>query len=296
LKPWGKSDFGFPCCWGTLSESFAKLSDSIFFSSGSTLFVNQFVDTALTWGTVTIDQVAHFPKHPSKTSTLTVGVTRGDNADFAMKVRVPGWAKSSSNSITVNGKAITAKLTPGSYATIQRTWVHGDVVEVTFPPSLWTNPLNDYHPEYNATLAFMYGPLVLAGVHLDSDIFVPKASNKDFKADPSGFITRNSTTELDFEAVSSNGTKIQMIPLKDVMLERYVAYFMTAGTKPVQPHNGYCPHSQGDAVQENVDLFDESVLVSTGAPAPSPDVEEVKHLITSRGVNWKLVGGRVEAH
>jgi hypothetical protein len=23
-KPWGKSDFGFPCCWGTLSESFAK--------------------------------------------------------------------------------------------------------------------------------------------------------------------------------------------------------------------------------------------------------------------------------
>eukprot|EP01046_Picozoa_sp_COSAG06_P019945 COSAG06_NODE_1440_length_9457_cov_4.634751_4_plen_60_part_00 len=24
-KPWGKSDYGFPCCWGTLSESFAKL-------------------------------------------------------------------------------------------------------------------------------------------------------------------------------------------------------------------------------------------------------------------------------
>jgi DUF1680 family protein len=30
-KPWGKSDYGFPCCWGTLSESFAKLGDSIFF-------------------------------------------------------------------------------------------------------------------------------------------------------------------------------------------------------------------------------------------------------------------------
>ena len=25
VKPWGKSDYGFPCCWGTLSESFAKV-------------------------------------------------------------------------------------------------------------------------------------------------------------------------------------------------------------------------------------------------------------------------------
>ena len=32
LKPWGESDYGFPCCWGTLSESFAKLGDSVFFT------------------------------------------------------------------------------------------------------------------------------------------------------------------------------------------------------------------------------------------------------------------------
>ena len=32
-KAWGKSDYGFPCCWGTLSESFAKLGDSIFFGA-----------------------------------------------------------------------------------------------------------------------------------------------------------------------------------------------------------------------------------------------------------------------
>ena len=34
--------------------------------------------------------------------------------------------------------------------------------------------LNDHHPEHNATFAFLYGPLVLAGVHLTSDIFVPR--------------------------------------------------------------------------------------------------------------------------
>ena len=42
-KPWGKSDEGFPCCWGTLTEQFSKLSDSIYFASPdeSTIFVNQ---------------------------------------------------------------------------------------------------------------------------------------------------------------------------------------------------------------------------------------------------------------
>eukprot|EP00966_Prymnesium_polylepis_P185661 4303663-Prymnesium_polylepis.1 len=65
-KPWGKSDYGFPCCWGTLSESFAKLSDSIFFHSdgGTTtsprLYVNQYVDSAVEWAAqrARIEQVA----------------------------------------------------------------------------------------------------------------------------------------------------------------------------------------------------------------------------------------------
>ena len=42
-------------------------------------------------------------------------------------------------------------------------WVDGDSVSLHFAPTLWTVPLNDYHPEHNATLAFMFGPLVLAG-------------------------------------------------------------------------------------------------------------------------------------
>ena len=48
-QAWGKSDFGFPCCWGTLSESFAKLSDSIFFAAadGGAVYVNQYVSAAV---------------------------------------------------------------------------------------------------------------------------------------------------------------------------------------------------------------------------------------------------------
>ena len=65
-KPWGKSNQSFPCCWGTLSESFAKLSDSIFFAApdGSAFYVNLFESATAKWAArpgVTIEQQASLP-------------------------------------------------------------------------------------------------------------------------------------------------------------------------------------------------------------------------------------------
>ena len=118
---------------------------------------------------------------------------------------------------------------------------------------------------------------------------------------PADFITRNSTTALDFEAVAANGSKIKMIPLNEVMEERYVAYFMTAGTKPPQPNNGYCPHSRGDAYPfEKVASDHDSDRVSAGPPGPPPSphssavVSEHPVVISqSRGVAWTIVDGRI---
>eukprot|EP01046_Picozoa_sp_COSAG06_P019943 COSAG06_NODE_1440_length_9457_cov_4.634751_2_plen_106_part_00 len=77
--------------------------------------------------------------------------------------------------MSVNGVAVAgAPYTPQSYLRVSHTWKDGDKIEISFPMSLWTAPLNDYHPEHNATLAFMYGPLVLAGVNMTTDIWVPK--------------------------------------------------------------------------------------------------------------------------
>lgn len=95
-------------------------------------------------------------------------------------------------------------------------------------------------PGQNATIAWMYGPLVLAGVGVESDIFVPHGG--DARA-PAAFLRRNSTSTLEFEAVGADGRRMRMIPLRDVTTERYVVYFYTAGTKPPQPSVHYCPHS-----------------------------------------------------
>lgn len=196
---------------------------------------------------------------------------------FSLKIRVPGWLELA-GTVSVNGEAQSGPVTAGTYFDIQREWKDGDVVEVSFPPSLWAEPLNDRHSEYNATMAFKYGPLVLAGVNIESDIFVPKGD----ALKPASFITRNSTSKLEFEAVASDCTCMRMMPLRDVMLESYAVYFMTAGTKPAQQKLGYCPHSQGE---EYVDFEacddDDSALVSRGAPAPGP-------VASGHGVQWHL--------
>ena len=36
---------------------------------------------------------------------------------------------------------------------LRASWKDGDVVAAHFPMSLWANPLNDYHADYNATIA-----------------------------------------------------------------------------------------------------------------------------------------------
>ena len=173
-KPWGKSDYGFPCCWGTLSESFAKLTDSIYFTANATppaatpppataappahptLYVNQYVDSTVAWSAVgvTLEQKADLAA-PTSTASLTVRLASGAAATFAMKLRVPGWLKLPGR-VTINGEAGGGVGGRAGYLTVDRAWADGDVIDVWFPPSLWTSPLNDYHAWHNATLAFMY--------------------------------------------------------------------------------------------------------------------------------------------
>ena len=349
-KAWGKSDYGFPCCWGalaesyhasrsrpsrhtfhlslahrspatshcspfagTLSESFAKLADSIYFVSNASdavyvnLFVSSVAELSVGGGTVKLEQRAdEYLVHPTHTSTLTVHLAPpAGTLAFALKVRVPTWLEANGR-ISVNGEPTNARPTPGTYFTLKRAWADGDVVSLDFPPTLWTAPLNDYHAWHNATLAFMYGPLVLAGVNMTTDLFVPEGD--DFRTDPSSFITRRPSSRagaLEFEArgsINESKTTIAMVPLRDVRDEQFVTYFMTAGTKPPQPAVHYCPHSVGVADGEHEeeeeedsaghgsahdhDHEEEALLIQAEQPPSAPSAVEAP--LRSRGVEWQV--------
>eukprot|EP01047_Picozoa_sp_COSAG01_P020316 COSAG01_NODE_1153_length_11487_cov_98.298736_8_plen_274_part_00 len=105
----------FPCCWGTLSETYAKLADSIWFrspSDNSTLFLNLFESSTVQMPSgATVEQVAGFPL--STTSTTTVRVSGGN---VSLRLRVPWWATDTAgNCVRLNGKTIaTSRVIPST--------------------------------------------------------------------------------------------------------------------------------------------------------------------------------------
>jgi len=110
------------------------------------------------------------------------------------------------------------------------------VLEVHFPMSFWSSRVVDDRPAYNSTMAFMYGPLVLAGVS-NSTFFQPAGGKA---LEPATFIVRKSSQELLFEATGATysqpegGVKMLMMPLYQIMEESYSVYFKTVGISEVK--------------------------------------------------------------
>jgi DUF1680 family protein len=239
-KPWGASDEGLPCCWGTLSETFAKISDSIFYESAdaATLYIGLFASATATWraGAV-VQQESGFPYASRATTSLTV-VAAGASPTFTLALRVPAWATSSAaNSVTVNGVPVAQPITPGAFLLLARTWVDGDVVVALFPPSLKFEQLNDARPNFAGVGAILYGAMMLASVNTSSDAFpLPDASSaglaKAFTRVPTAPPAGEDYSDLVFRASSNGCGNATFIPLADVTFERYAAYQHTATGGP----------------------------------------------------------------
>ncbi|GIF18422.1 DUF1680 family protein [Actinoplanes tereljensis] len=160
IKTYSNDYNSFVCCHGTGMESNTKYGESIYFHDGaSTLYVNLFIPSVLTWSarSVTIRQDTSFPEAGSTRLTVT-----GAGA-FSLRIRIPAWA--AGTQIRVNG-AVFSSPAAGAYATVSRTWVSGDVVDVTLPMALTREATND-----NASVqAVKVGPIVLGGLFGTSNL------------------------------------------------------------------------------------------------------------------------------
>ena len=89
---------------------------------------------------------------------------------FDLRFRVPGWARGLT--VRVNGQDVGVDATPGSWATVSRTWTRGDTVEVRVPLTLRMEPVDRFHPD---RVAVVRGPvvLVLEGAYHDPNFALP---------------------------------------------------------------------------------------------------------------------------
>ncbi|MFG1649558.1 beta-L-arabinofuranosidase domain-containing protein [Micromonospora sp. NPDC049275] len=211
---WSTDYNSFWCCQGTGVEINTKLMDSIYFYSGTTLTVNLFVPSELNWSQrgITVTQSTTYPV--SDTTTLTLGGTM--SGSWSVRVRIPAWTNGAT--ISVNGVEQSVATTPGSYATVTRTWAAGDTITVRLPMRVVAQPTND-----NSSIAALtYGPSVLCGNYGNSTLSAPPALNVSS-------IARTSTSALAFTA-TANGSTVNIGPFQDAHGFNYTVYWNTSGS------------------------------------------------------------------
>ncbi|MFI6151775.1 beta-L-arabinofuranosidase domain-containing protein [Kitasatospora sp. NPDC051170] len=211
---WSTDYDSFWCCQGTGVESNTKLADSVYFHDGTTLIVNLFVPTVLTWADrgITVTQTTAYPAE----DTTAIRVTGSVAGTWSMRVRIPAWA--SGAAVSVNGAVQNIATTPGTYATVTRSWASGDTVTVTLPMRAELRAAND-NPD---VAAVTYGPVVLCGNYGSTDLAALPA------LDPAS-ITRTGSSGLAFTA-TANGSSVGLLPFHDAQGFNYTVYWSTKST------------------------------------------------------------------
>jgi DUF1680 family protein len=145
----------FWCCVGTGMENHTKYGEAIYFHGAQDLYVNLFIPSRLNWRErgFELEQRTSYPKNGRTFLT----VMSKPNAPVTLRVRCPGWA-SAPVTFELNGKRLDVAGTPGTYASIARSWKKGDRLEVAIPMAVRTEAV----PDDPSKVAFLFGPVVLA--------------------------------------------------------------------------------------------------------------------------------------
>jgi DUF1680 family protein len=162
LRMGGRKSFSdsfntFTCCVGSGMENHVKYNEGIYYEGkDGSLYLNLFIPSRLDWKKkqLTVTQETRFPEKGA--TTLTVRTARPQT--ITIKVRRPSWTNGATR-LRVNGTVVDAKVDEGGFLTVTRSWKNGDRLDVDLPMSLHTESM----PDNADRIAFLYGPIVLAG-------------------------------------------------------------------------------------------------------------------------------------
>jgi Uncharacterized protein conserved in bacteria len=228
----------FWCCTGSGIENHAKYGDSIYFHDEDSLYVNLFIPSTVEWKEKNLElkQTTRFPDE----EVTRFGVALHRPMKLALNIRHPSWCPELT--VSVNGRTVETSNTSGRYVGIERVWRDGDQLEVKLPMSLRSEPL----PGSTSTIAFLYGPIVLAGrlgtkgLSPGADIIVNERTTGDVLNDEvavpkvegsanEAVTSMKRTGPLSFEM---NG--VGLIPYFRIAHERYTIYWDLTRT-PMTP-------------------------------------------------------------
>ena len=234
FKTYSTPTDSFWCCVGSGMENHTKYNDSIYFHGRDDLYVNLFIPSRLKWKEkgILLEQQTAYPRG----NRIELRFLQKKAVPLSLKVRSPEWAQQGLR-FRLNGKPLRVPSSPGSYAEIRRKWKSGDVLQVTIPMSVRVEAM----PDDAHKVAFLYGPLVLAG-----DLGrVPESATVIYAADQGGnfrkpvadvpvlvtgienlasALKRVSTNELLFHA-AAQPVDVTLRPFNEIFYDYYNVYW-----------------------------------------------------------------------
>ena len=178
-SPW----FGVACCPGNITRFLPSVPGYVYAQRGDALYVNLFVgstaDIKLDNGRkVKLVQETRYPWN----GVVKMTVSPDQPSKLTINVRIPGWARNEavpSNLyrftdkvdepvvLKVNGKPAPVSIDKG-YASLNRQWKRGDVIELNLPMPVRRIVANDLVVADRARVALQRGPIVYAAEWVDN--------------------------------------------------------------------------------------------------------------------------------
>lgn len=212
--------FGCACCPGNVTRFIASVPNYAYATQQNDIYVNLYIqgkaEMQLADSTkVTLEQTTGYPWN----GKIAIKVTPDKEGEFAIRLRIPSWAKSApvasdlyaytdapkKYTLKVNGSSARAAEGDG-YETLVRSWKAGDVIELDLPMDVRRIQANDSVEIDRGMLALERGPIVfcLEGKDQpDSTVF-----NK--------FIAPDTKIDASFDASLLNGVMVLSGAAKEV--------------------------------------------------------------------------------
>lgn len=165
--------FGCACCPGNVTRFMASVPYYMYATQGNDIFVNLYIqshaDIKTTGNNVQLTQKTTYPWD----GTVQLGVSPRKAGNFALKLRLPGWAadkpvptnlyafadKAGAYTVKVNGSIVNTAVSNG-YIVINRKWKKGDTVELSLPMQVRRVVANDNVEDDRGRVALQRGPVM----------------------------------------------------------------------------------------------------------------------------------------
>jgi len=158
--------FGCSCCPPNIARLVASIASYLYGASGDSLWVHHYaeseIETEIGGARLKVAQRTDYPW----SGGIVLSVDPEREAEFSLKLRIPGWCRSYTCSI--NGRAADTGVASKGYLVLRRRWKAGDEVQLELEMGPRVLRADARIPELSGLLAVQRGPLVYCAESADN--------------------------------------------------------------------------------------------------------------------------------